>query len=97
MSSTTPPPPPSTPAKGATPQIPLTPAAAPGQRPTAAPSNRSVFRAVSRVVLTVYGSILGIIGLVILFASPSSNWIGLIPILYGLYLIIPGGRKWVIY
>lgn len=95
MSSQVPPPP--QPNIGSSPQIPLTPAAAQGEQLNPAKPGRNGLRVFSRVVLTIYGSVLGVIGLVILFASPSSKWIGLIPILYGLYLIIPGGRKWVIY
>lgn len=50
-----------------------------------------------RFLSKIYGVLAVIVGLAILFVTPSSWWAGLIIGGYGVYLLWPGGDKWVVW
>lgn len=52
---------------------------------------------VGRVMIVLYALFLIAVGIVIFSAAPSGWWVGVLVILYALYLLIPGGNKFVIY
>lgn len=50
-----------------------------------------------RFLAKIYGVIAVIIGLAIVFVVPAGWWVGLILTAYGVYLVWPGGDKWVVW
>lgn len=57
----------------------------------------SAANSTGRFLSKIYGVLAVIVGLAILFIAPSSWWVGLIIGGYGVYLLWPGGDKWVVW
>ncbi len=56
-----------------------------------------VVDATGTAITKLYGLVLLVVGIVGIFVLPSAWWAGILLALYGLYLVWPGGAKWVIY
>ncbi|UVI36344.1 hypothetical protein [Brevibacterium spongiae] len=57
----------------------------------------SAANSTGRFLSKIYGVVAVLIGLAMLFVTPSAWWAGLIIAGYGVYLLWPGGDKWVVW
>lgn len=57
----------------------------------------SAANSTGRFLAKIYGFVAVLIGLGMIFVAPSAWWAGLIVAAYGVYLLWPGGDKWVVW
>lgn len=57
----------------------------------------SAANSTGRFLSKIYGAVAVLLGLAMLFVTPSAWWAGLIVAAYGVYLLWPGGDKWVVW